>query len=309
MTSQDKVAVCIPTYKRPVFLHDTLVSIINRSKSDFDIVTLVADNDPQISAQPVVRKMNTVNSDIVLVSQPVRGIASVRNKLIDEATKSGAAFIAFVDDDQIVSPEWLNQLVATVRKTGADAVVGRWVPRYEHGVSSWVKRSGYWEQPERRTGAVARKFGTGNVLLRLSAVNAVPGLFDERLNLAGGSDGHFFARFHKLGFTSVWCNESVVEERILPSRSTARWIIQREFRYGTNTAYVAKTVFPSIKTYAYRSVTAAAYAGVFCLVSIVTLPFGKAVWVPNVARVARGAGLLAGLFGRMHQEYATVHGE
>lgn len=303
------MAVCVPTYKRPVFLHDALVSIISRSKPDFDIDVLVADNDPQLSAQPVVKRLNTANSKIVLVSQPVRGIASVRNKLIDEATKSGAVFIAFVDDDQLVSPEWLNHLVGTARKTGADAVVGRWVPRYERGVPEWVKRSGYWDQPERRTGSIARKFGTGNVLLRLSAVNSVPDLFDERLNLAGGSDGHFFARFHKLGFVSVWCNESVVEERILPSRSSVRWIVQREFRYGTNTAYVAKTVFPSIKNYAYRLLTAAAYAGVFCLVSVVTLPFGKAVWVPNVARVARGVGLLAGLCGKMHQEYATVHGE
>lgn len=308
MTQPIKVAICVPTYKRPLFLHDTLVSIEARSPGDFESFVLVVDNDPDFSARPTVAALNEGGCEISLIQEEVRGIATARNTLIETATKKGATFIAFVDDDQIVEPDWLNQLIYTALTTNADAVVGRWIPRYEQGVPQWVKRSRYWEQPVRKTGAIARKFGTGNVLLRLGAVNSVPGLFDERLNLAGGSDGHFFAKFHQLGFKSVWCNESVVDERILPSRSTAKWIISREYRYGTNTGFVVRTVSPSVSAFVYRMVTAAGYSIVFGLVSVASLPFGKAKWVPNVARVTRGTGLLVGLFGKMHSEYSTVHG-
>lgn len=303
-----KVAICVPTYKRPLFLCDTLLSIENRLPGDFESFVLVADNDPAFSARSTVVPFMEREQGILLIHQPTRGLATVRNTLVAEATKMGATLIAFVDDDQLAAPDWLNRLVCTARETKADAVVGRWIPRYEDGVPEWVKRSGYWDQPARETGTIARKFGTGNVLLRLDAVNSVPGLFDERLNLVGGEDGHFFVRFHQLGFRSVWCNDSVVEERIPPSRTTAKWIISREYRYGTNTGFIVRTVSPSPRLFAYRMLTAAGYAAVFALASIVSLPFGKARWVPNAARVARGVGLLAGLFGGMHREYATVHG-
>lgn len=310
MTGEERVAICIPTYKRPAFLRDALAAIARRDAGDFQSFVLVVDNDPQLSASPVVDDASGAESEIILVPQEVRGIASARNTLIAEANLRQATFIAFVDDDQIVAPSWLNELMETAHKTNADAVVGRRIPRYEPGIPEWLKRSRYWEEPERQTGAAARKFGTGQVpLLRLSAVNAVPGLFEEKLNLTGGEDGHFFARFHKLGFTSVWCDESVVEERIVPSRATAKWIIQREFRYGTNTAYVARTVFPSARTYAYRTIAAAGYAAVFLFISVATLPLGRAVWVRNAARVGRGLGVLAGLMGVVHREYESTHGE
>ena len=310
MTHEDSVAICIPTYKRPAFLRDALAAIANRDAGDFRAFVLVVDNDPQLSASSVVEDARGSDFEITLIQQDVRGLATARNTLVTEATSRRATFIAFVDDDQIVAPNWLNELVKTARATGADAVVGRRVPRYASGIPEWVKRSGYWEEPERQTGAVASKFGTGHVpLLRMSAVNAVPGLFEEKLNLMGGEDGHFFARFHKLGFTSVWCNEAVVEEQVVPSRATAKWIIQREFRYGTNTAYVARTVFPSATTYGYRTITAAGYAVVFSVISLATLPLGKAVWVRNVARVGRGIGVLAGLMGVVHHEYRVTHGE
>lgn len=309
MAHDERVAICIPTYKRPALLRDALYALANRHPGNYESFVIVADNDPQGSALSVVEQVRGTRCDMVLIAQQTRGLACTRNRLIAEATLRRATFVAFVDDDQLVAPNWLNELMTTALEANADAVAGRLETRFEPGVPNWVIQSGYWEEPERQTGTAASKFGTGHgTLLRLSAVNSIPGPFDEHLNLTGGEDGHFFARFHNLGFKSVWCNEAVVEERVVPSRATAKWIIQREFRYGTNTAYVTRTVFPGARTYAYRVGTAAGYAAMYSLVSLVTLPFGKAVWVRNVARVARGVGVLAGFAGVMRQEYRTTHG-
>lgn len=303
------VAICIPTYKRPGYLHDLLESMVDLALEDFRACIIVVDNDDAQSSRSVVENAAPrLPVTIDYIAEPTRGIASARNRLVAEAQSRGAGFVSFVDDDQLVQKDWLAQLVRIAIQTDADAVVGRWLPLYEDRVPEWVRRSGCWEQASGPTGSRAQKFGTGNVLIRTSAMLQLPGPFDERLNFAGGSDGHFFVRFHRQGFRSVWCRESVVFERISMSRATATWLVKREFRYGTNSAFVARDIIRSRMYSAMRLVAAVGYMAGNAALTLAALPLGKSHTVPRVCKVARGAGLVAGMFGATHEEYRNTHG-
>ena len=50
------VSFCMSTFKRPVFLKDTIQTILQQSFTDFEII--VSDNDPEQSAEAVVKEIN-----------------------------------------------------------------------------------------------------------------------------------------------------------------------------------------------------------------------------------------------------------
>ena len=53
-----------------------------------------------------------------------RGIAQVRNRLVAEALKGDAQFIAMIDDDEWPEPGWITEFLKVQRATGADVLQG-----------------------------------------------------------------------------------------------------------------------------------------------------------------------------------------
>ena len=76
-----KIIVCIPTYRRPIYLEKNLNSIINQNFT-YNYEIAVVDNDPKRSAEDVVDlfKKSKIECNYFIVNK--RGIASVRNKCI-----------------------------------------------------------------------------------------------------------------------------------------------------------------------------------------------------------------------------------
>src|SRR5690348_15174246 len=109
-----KIAICIPTYKRALLLKKLVLSI---SKCNIDaslvkdFTLIVVDNDESKTAMPVVNELKeeleAFANKIVYVNYPVKGLSNVRNELIRNALLLKPDFIAFVDDDEYVAPEWL----------------------------------------------------------------------------------------------------------------------------------------------------------------------------------------------------------
>ena len=85
---------------------------------------LVIDNDPEASARPIVERLaGTLRPGLVrYVHEPKPGIAAARNRALREAASS--ALLVFIDDDEVPSERWLEQLVDLQRSSGAAAVVG-----------------------------------------------------------------------------------------------------------------------------------------------------------------------------------------
>src|SRR5947208_23514 len=108
-----QVVICIPTYKRPLLLK-RLVRSINKCNIDVSLIKnftiIIVDNDEGKTAMPAVNKLkaelNSLANKITYVNYPLKGLANVRNELIRNALLLNPDYIAFVDDDEYVSPEW-----------------------------------------------------------------------------------------------------------------------------------------------------------------------------------------------------------
>ncbi|MBK7433803.1 MAG: glycosyltransferase [Chitinophagaceae bacterium] len=103
--NQDKkpwVSFCMSTFRRPVFLKNTLQTILRQTFTDFEIV--VSDNDPDGSAEPVVRE---INDPRIRYFHNVDNLGMIKsfNKSIE---RSSAGFIVMITDDDPVYPDLLE---------------------------------------------------------------------------------------------------------------------------------------------------------------------------------------------------------
>ncbi|MER9689572.1 glycosyltransferase family 2 protein [Mesorhizobium sp. M0139] len=225
-----QIDICVCTFRRPE-LADTLRSLAAMDMpAGFGIGVIVADNDDEPTAEPLV---TALASELKLVARyrhaPARNISVARNACLDAST---ADFVAFIDDDETASRQWLAELIAIAETSGAEAVLGPVRALYRPDAPDWMRKGDFhstlpvWVQGEIRTGY------TCNVLLRMSADS----LRDRRFSLArgqsGGEDTEFFNRMVKAGGRIAFAPEAWVEEVVPRSRAAFDWLRRRRFRFG-----------------------------------------------------------------------------
>ena len=312
----ERVAICICTYHRPEGL-ERLLRALNQlefAKTHTpEIEVLVVDNDPEGSAsEACISLRQQMRWPLRYALEPRRGISQARNRALTCAAER-ADYAAFLDDDEVPTPEWLDELLHVRRTHSADGVAGPVLARFEEPAPPWVKRGRFFELPRHRTGEhyrTGRRFrswGTGNILLRLEAVLQMESLFDERLALAGGEDTDFFLRFTDAGFCIVWADEAVVDEWVPPTRVRTRWILQREYRSASTWSQCDRKFRPTVAAQVERT----AKAILRVLQGILLLPLalrGRHGFVHALRYIARGAGQIAGLIGLRYEEYGVTHG-
>lgn len=306
------VAICVATYKRPESLRRLLKSLRTIATDGLNVQLLIVENDPAGPSRDLVESLaKHFPFPVLYAVEPVRGIASARNRLVAEAICIGADFVAFVDDDEVVDRFWLQHLVQTATTFRADAVVGPVPLVLEDDAPDWLRQSGStFRSGSAATGTVVRYGGTGNVLFRVQALRRLEGPFDVRLNLSGGEDTLLFERFYDHGFLSVWCDEALAYEYWPTTRTTVRYILQRHYRDGVVLAKITLWSNPSFSKIALRLAKSVGHLARGALLLIPAIPQGRAGIVPKTARMALGLGGLIGMVGRIEriQEYQRTHG-
>ena len=226
------VSVVIPTFRRPHLVGKTIESVAQQTNClNLRYEIIVVDNCPRRSGEEAVRRMIGIHAvPIRYVSEPRQNIALARNAGID---CSDAEFIAMIDDDEQAAPDWLDQLVTTIRKFDADVVMGPTIPVFETEVPSWLKHNDdiFYRRRKVPTGTLLDRGSTAQVLMRSATCFANNNRFHPELGRAGGSDTDFFMRLvSRMGLKIVWCNEAKVEEFIPESRLTVRYVLRRKLR-------------------------------------------------------------------------------
>ena len=109
-----KVDVCIITYNRLESLRhllEGLDALVFNKKPKPCLNIIVIDNDPKGSARQVVHTFALKCVwPVHYYIESNRGIPQARNRAIKEA-RSDTNFIAFIDDDEIPAPQWLDELI------------------------------------------------------------------------------------------------------------------------------------------------------------------------------------------------------
>ncbi len=225
------VSICVCTYKRPRFLR-RLLEELSRQQTEgllgFSIV--VADNDREESARPVVREFAEQSSiPITYCVEPQQNIALARNKALEKATGD---FIAFLDDDEFPVPTWLLTLYKACQRYQVQGALGPVKPYFEQEPPQWVVKGGFYDRRTYETGLEIdwRKGRTGNVLFQRRILEGVDQPF--RPHFRSGEDQDFFRRMIEKGHRFVWCNEAIAYEVVPPIRWNLSFMLRRALLRG-----------------------------------------------------------------------------
>lgn len=300
-----RIAICIPTYKRPLMLKKLLLSIFESNKDESlinYINIIIVDNDSNKTAEIIVNQLKEIVPDFISLNYsnyPVKGLSNVRNELLRIALAVKPDFIDFIDDDEYVTSEWLNELLKTIINSKADAVRGPVLAITDERVPEHIW---YWFKRERYSdGSQIQTFTTGNLLLKQSSLAKYNIWFDERFNLTGSEDFFFGIQIQKNGATIYWSDKAIVYENIPKDRVKAIWLLKRVFRGGANYVYVLKLEKQYLKLVT-KTLTSFIYiiAGIVAL-TFLFLPIKKRLW--GLLKIYEGIGGIGGLFNFKNYGY------
>jgi succinoglycan biosynthesis protein ExoM len=224
--TQPHISVCICTYKRPELLKRLLEDLERQdTRGLFTYSIVVAENDESQSAKDVVSSFAAASRLAVKYClQPERSIAMTRNKAIENAD---GEFIAFIDDDEFPTEQWLLHLFKACNEHAVAGVLGPVMPHFDKEAPRWIVKAGLFDRPMHPTGLRLNwsQTRTGNVLLRNRLFREEGQRFNPEF--LSGSDQEFFKRMMGKGHQFIWCNEAVVYETVPPARWKRGFLIRR----------------------------------------------------------------------------------
>ena len=307
-----RVAVCVPTHRRPASLRRLLRALDAQAlpAPAPAVEILVVDNDAAGSARAVVAACAPgLRWPVRYAVEAERGISAARNRLV--ALAADADWLAWVDDDEEPEPGWLAALLRAADEHGADAVAGPVPPRFAAPPPAWVLRGRFFHLPRHATGTPlpAEQAGMGNALVSAAAFRALghpP--FDPALGLTGGEDTLFFLRAAQAGLRLVWADDAVAHEDVPRERVRVLWLLRRAYRTGSAWAACERRMRPGARTAAVRAGKGVGWMASGAL-RIAASPVGGAAMAADGAwRIFRGAGNLAGIAGLGWREYLHTDG-
>jgi succinoglycan biosynthesis protein ExoM len=285
-----KIDVCICTYRR-AHIRDTLLSVGAATIPDGAAVnTIVIDNDVTPSASERVAEAAKA-SHLPISYHHVAGanISIARNAALDRAS---ADWIAFLDDDEVVDPDWLTNLIARQVETGADGVFGPSYANYGKDAPAWIREGDFHSQFAAPRDGIVQTGHTCNGLLRWRGTPWQSQRFDITRGKSGGEDTEFFFRLWRMGAVYAIATDAIVREDVPPARLSLHWLLSRRFRMGQS--YAASAQSPMRRAQLF---SLAAGKSAYCYLRTVPNlrnPVKKAFWM---MRATMHAGVCAGCLG------------
>jgi succinoglycan biosynthesis protein ExoM len=308
------VTVCICTFRNPEGLRALLQGLDTQqleTVSDRDAIIAVIDNDADASAAQVLKNYAAGGRfKLCSVNQPKRGLSSARNSALQLAFAAQADLFAFLDDDEVPSPRWLQSLVDCFQEPSTTIVVGPLEPRFAIPPPRWIVAGDFFHH--RCAGPDDQLEGyTGNVMMRTAAIAASGVRFDETLNAIGGEDVVFFRALRARGFSIKFTPGALAYESIPPGRASLKWMMRRWLRAGaTGTLLLdgGNVGWRNRIANAARGLGRIAAGSVLVVVTAATR--GRrdfAAVAHSISTVCRGVGMLIAAFGFSYHEYGQSY--
>lgn len=111
------ISIIVPVYNSSAFLKKCLDSILVQTYSDFELL-LINDGSTDTSLDIALSYINLDNR-IIVINQLNQGVSAARNHGL---VKAGGDFVAFIDADDWLESEYLNELVNDMVTNEADLV-------------------------------------------------------------------------------------------------------------------------------------------------------------------------------------------
>jgi len=281
-----EVSVLIPTFRRPdSFVRAVRSVFAQRGVGAFEVIAV--DNSPEGSALATFRQLEA-EAPVTFrwAHEPKPGVAQARNAAL---TLAQGELVAWLDDDEEASPDWLASLIAVRRDTGAQSVFGPVHARADHdtGNAEFYERL-YTRDGPANDGVCTKAYGIGNSLQpRAMFDEATP--FDARADQRGGEDDALFASWAEAGATFAWAGGASVVEHLGAERTHLAHGLKRAFAYGQGPSELAWAA-GNLPVLARHMCVGAAQVVVYGAASAVVIAGSTPRALELLDRAARGAG-------------------
>jgi len=112
------VSIIVPAYNVERYLPATIESVISQSESGWEL--LLVDDGSTDSTPAICDRYAQADSRIRVLHKPNGGMSDARNSGLDRACGD---FIAFIDADDVIAPDFLRLMLNVAKKSGAGMVV------------------------------------------------------------------------------------------------------------------------------------------------------------------------------------------
>ncbi len=230
-----RITVAVITYNRSRFLRETLAGLVRQSYPPDRWELLVIDNNSTDDTRDVVASFMASTPSPRHVLELRQGLDHGRNRAIEESLGD---VVVLVDDDILMGPTWLEQMVAPFASDRAHSigvVGGEVVPVFPDGIPSWL---GGAHRP------LGFRMDPGPLppdQVPMGANFAFPkwvfarfGKFDTSLDrkggkLFGGGDSEMIRRIRAVGLDAWFVPGARVEHQIPASRLTMGYALRHAF--------------------------------------------------------------------------------
>jgi GT2 family glycosyltransferase len=238
------IVICIPCFRRPEHLRQTLQSLADQ-RTDRRFAVVAVENDASACGSvPVASEfLRTGKLSGLCVVESRQGNCHAINAAFETARAMfpDATHFLMIDDDEIASPDWLERMVCAAEATGADVVGGPVLQRFGDEAKRGLQRHPAFRPAYDASGPVPIIYGCGNCLIRRPVFQTLGSpAFDQRFNFLGGGDVDFFTRCRRSGMKFHWVAEAVIVETVPDTRTRPSWIALRGLRIGAINYHVQR---------------------------------------------------------------------
>ena len=113
-----KISVIIPVYKVEPYIRKCLESVLSGTYKNLEVIC-VNDGSPDNCLQ-IMQKIAAEDDRLIVVDQNNQGVAAARNNGLSHVTGD---YVAFVDSDDFVHPEYFSSMIRCMKKKNADVVI------------------------------------------------------------------------------------------------------------------------------------------------------------------------------------------
>jgi glycosyltransferase involved in cell wall biosynthesis len=248
-----EIDIVICTYNRATSL-DAMLTILAQQSCGDRIAwrVLVVDNASTDATADVVNahRAKGLLPGLRRIFEPQQGLTFARVRGVRETT---APWIAFVDDDNLLAPTWLEAIGNAIRRHGdAGGVGGKVVLDWEQPSPAYLKEFGFCfaAQDHGDVDCVVESLAGAGMTLRRSAL-VESGWLDHPLvadrvgkKLVSGGDVEMVQRVRAAGYSLWFTPGALLRHRIPAGRMSRRYLFRINRELGASSAMIGALTWP-----------------------------------------------------------------
>ena len=122
VNNRPKIAIIVPVYNVALYLRECLDSILTQTYTNFTVFAV--DDGSTDESGAILDEYAVKDPRFIVIRQKNGGLSAARNAALDRIERDGTfEYVAFVDSDDKVLPDFLAHLTQNAFRTQADITV------------------------------------------------------------------------------------------------------------------------------------------------------------------------------------------